>query len=49
MGDQLDEPFGSSGSPSFLVSNIVFTLCSQQIKYDDDDDDRLQLAIFTER
>jgi len=51
MGDQLDEPFGSSGSPSFLVSNIVFTLCSRQITYDDDDDDddRLQLAIFTER
>jgi len=37
--DQLDEPFGSSRSPPFSAFNIVFTLFSRQIKYDDDDDD----------
>jgi len=31
VGDQLDEPFGSSDSPSFYVYNIVFTLFSWQI------------------
>ena len=39
MTDQLDEPFGSSRSPPFSAFNIVFTLFSRQIKYDDDDDD----------
>jgi len=42
MGDQLDEPFGSSGSRPFSVYNIVFTLFSRQIKYDDD----LQIQIY---
>ena len=37
--DQLDEPFGSSRSQPFSAFNIVFTLFSRQIKYDDDDDD----------
>jgi len=36
--DQLDEPFGSSGSPPFSVFNIVFTLFLRQIKYDNDDE-----------
>jgi len=39
MDDQLDQPFGSSDSAPFSLLNIVFTLFSQQIKYDDDDDD----------
>jgi len=33
-----NEPFGASGSPPFSVFNIVFTLVSRQIEYDDDDD-----------
>ena len=31
-----DKPFGSFGSPRVSLLNIVFTLCSHQIKYDDD-------------
>jgi len=39
--DELDDPFGYSGSPPFSVYIIVFTLFSRQIKYDDDDDRRV--------
>jgi len=39
MGDQLDEPIASSGSPPFSVFNCFFSHYSWKIKYDDDDDD----------
>ena len=42
MDDQLDQPFGSSDSAPFSLLNIVFTLFSRQIKYDDD----LQIQIY---
>ena len=46
MGDQLDEPIGSSGSSVY----IVFTLFTWQIKYDDDDDAEVkQLALLSQR
>jgi len=38
MGDQLDEPFGSSGSRHLQCPILFFTLFSWQITYDDDDD-----------